>query len=85
MPFIGRTCRGFDFLGYQFTPTGLGVAQKTLARLAERRTRLYEQGALPERIGSYVRHWRQWVTGGLGRHPVSVDAWLPKTGHTPSD
>ena len=74
--FIGRTSRGFDFLGYQFTPSGLGVAAKTIERFAERLTRLYEQGADAVRIGSYVRHWRQWVTGGLGARKQDVEALL---------
>ena len=74
--FIGRTGRGFDFLGYQFTPSGLGVAAKTIERFAERWTRLYEHGAPEERIGAYVRHWRRWVTGGLGTHGLSVEPWL---------
>ena len=74
--FIGRTGRGVDFLGYQFTPSGLAVAAKTIERFTERWTRLYEHGALDERIGAYVRHGRQWVTGGLGTHRPSVEAWL---------
>ena len=74
--FIGRTSRGFDFLGYQFTPSGLGVAAKTIERFAERWTRLYEHGADGVRIGDYVRHWRRWVTGGLGTWKVDVEAWL---------
>ena len=64
--FIGRTSRGFDFLGYQFTPSGLAVAAKTIERFAERLTRLYERGAAESRIGDYVRRWQRWVTGGLG-------------------
>ena len=56
--FIGRTRRGFDFLGYQFSPAGLGVAAKTLDHFAERMTRLYEHGADAIRIGTYVWHWR---------------------------
>ena len=70
--FIGRTSRGFDFLGYQFTPSGLGVAAKTIERFAERLTRLYEQGADAVRIRAYVRHWRRWVTGGLRVHKLDV-------------
>ena len=35
--FIGRTCRGFDFLGYRSGAQGLvGVAEPTLARFRER-------------------------------------------------
>ena len=73
--FIGRTCRGFDFLGYQFSPSGVGVAPKTIARFAARVARLYEHGASEERIGAYVRHWRRWVRGGLGTSRPDVEAW----------
>jgi hypothetical protein len=81
--FRGRTCRGFDFLAHRFMPTGLGVTAKTVARFAVRRTRLYEQGALAERIRSYVRHWREWMTAGMGRHRLTLSfaasATLPLT------
>ena len=50
--FIGRTSRGFDFLGYQFTRSGLAVATKTIERFALRLTRLYEQGADGVRTGA---------------------------------
>jgi len=36
--FIGRAERGFDFLGYHFTPDGLSVAEKTVERFVERAT-----------------------------------------------
>ena len=42
---IGRTKRGFDFLGYHFELEGLSVAGKTIERFIERISRLYEQGA----------------------------------------
>jgi len=41
--FIGRISRGFDFLGYTFTPAGLDVAPQTVERCVERLSRLYEQ------------------------------------------
>jgi hypothetical protein len=41
---IGRTERGFDFLGYHFKPEGLSVADQTIERFKERIARLYEQG-----------------------------------------
>ena len=66
--------RGFDFLGYQFTPSGLAVAAKTVERFALRWTRLYERGAAESRIGSYVQYWRRWVTGGLGTWQQDVEA-----------
>lgn len=56
--FIGRRSRGFDFLGYWFiSPSGLGVAQKTVERCLEKVSRLYEQGASVGRIGEYVGQW----------------------------
>ena len=41
--FIGRIERGFDFLGYHFSPAGLTVAAKTIANFIEKASRLYEQ------------------------------------------
>ena len=58
---IGRTERGFDFLGYFLKPGLLGVARKTIERFLERIARLYEQGADSVRIGQYVSKWLQWV------------------------
>jgi len=37
---IGRTERGFDFLGYHCVPEGLAIAQKTLNNFVERSTRI---------------------------------------------
>ncbi len=34
--FIGRVSRGFDFLGYQFTPAGLEVAPRAVERCVQR-------------------------------------------------
>ena len=68
--FVGRTAKGFDFLGYHFGRERLTVAKATLERFVERATRLYEQGpGEPEgshRLGTYVRRWAQWVRAGLG-------------------
>jgi hypothetical protein len=53
---IGRISRGFDFLGYRFSPSGIvGIATQTVQRCVERMNRLYEQGADAVRIGDYVR------------------------------
>jgi hypothetical protein len=41
--FIGKIERGFDFLGYHFSPAGLKVAKKTIANFIEKASRLYEQ------------------------------------------
>jgi hypothetical protein len=72
--FIGRISKGFDFLGYTFAPSGLGVAAKTVERFAERVSRLYEQGADSGRIGEYVRRWLSWVQAGLGGARIGLCA-----------
>jgi hypothetical protein len=41
--FIGRIERGFDFLGYHFSPKCLTVPKEALKRFVERATRLYAQ------------------------------------------
>jgi hypothetical protein len=64
--FIGRGLRGFDFLGYHFTPEQLTVAKVTLQRRDTKIGRLYEQGASDERIEQYVSRWERWVHAGLG-------------------
>ena len=53
---IGRTGKGFDFLGYGFEPKDLvGLAAKTIQNFIEPVAQLYEQGASEDRIGQYVR------------------------------
>ena len=64
--FIGRISRGFDFLGYAFTPAGLEVAPQAVERCVERVSRLYEQGVDLLHIGTYVRRWLRWARSGLG-------------------
>lgn len=63
--FIGRVTRGLYFLGYRFSPDGLGVAPVTVERFAERVSRLYEQGATASRIWEYARRWMRWVRSGV--------------------
>ncbi|MCH7686654.1 MAG: group II intron reverse transcriptase domain-containing protein [Planctomycetes bacterium] len=64
--FVGKTERGFSFLGYQINSAGLvGVAPPTVERFVERVNRLYEQGASLRCIGEYVRRWMVWVLSGL--------------------
>ena len=62
--FIGRTERGFTFLGYWITKQGVtGVASSAWEGFQERVVRLYEQdGPLEEIrrcIGQYVRRWKR--------------------------
>ena len=49
--FIGGIEKGFDFLGYRFTPRSLTVARMTIENFLERALRLYEQEPA-EREGS---------------------------------
>ena len=63
--FIGRIGRGFDFLSYWFSPTGLGVAHKTVERMLDKVSRLYEQGADNNLVEEYVRRWWLWVISGV--------------------
>ncbi len=79
---IGRTERGFDFLGYHFKPDGLSIAGMTVERLMERMTRLYEQGAHSLRIGQYVSRWIRWVEAGCDvnvkiKKGRRIDEFLP--------
>ncbi len=72
--FIGRAARGFDFLGYHFSPEGLTAARETLKRFVSRATRLYEQ-ELGEphdssRLGLYVKRWLRWLWAGLGDEKI---------------
>jgi hypothetical protein len=66
--FIGRIVKGFDFLGYPFSPDRLTVAQKTLANFVARVHQLYEQEpgeGGSARLGDYVQRWVRWVRAGL--------------------
>ena len=67
--FIGRIERGFDFLGYHFSPAGLAVAKKTIANFIEKASRLYEQerrvGSTASTLEMYVRRWLRWAVSGV--------------------
>ena len=56
--YIGRTEKGFDFLGYRFTPQKrLEPAVQSLTRLLERARRLHEKGADSCRLRQTVQRW----------------------------
>ena len=67
--FIGRIEKGFDFLGYHFSPQGLTLARQTIENFLERAIRLYEQEpgeeTAPVRLGAYVRRWEGWARSGF--------------------
>ena len=63
--FIGRIAKGFDFLGYWFSASGLEVARKTVERMLDKLSRLYEQGADQVRIETYLKRWKCWLRSGV--------------------
>ena len=67
--FIGRIERRLDFLGYNFSPKGLSVAEKTIEKFLARPVRLYEQEqgepCGSPLLGLYVRRWVSWVNAGI--------------------
>ena len=74
--FIGKVAKGFDFLGYHFSPQGLIVANITWAKFVSRLHRLYEQKKTqPEwaaLIGDYVTRWWRWVQAGINNGVVTI-------------
>ena len=64
--FIGRTAKGFDFLGYTIHPQRrLCPSSVSLHRLVQSARRLYEQRGDKQRLWEYVTHWYRWLHGGL--------------------
>jgi len=61
----GQITRGFDFLGYRFSPRGLSIAPQTTERFKACLARLYEQGADETRLGLYARRWWRWANAGV--------------------
>ena len=83
--FIGRSDRGFSFLGYQMKSAELvGVARPTWERFIERVCQLYERGATEGRIGEYVRRWWVWVKSGLNDYPA-ITLFETRHPHSGSD
>lgn len=87
---MGRTEKGFDFLGYHFGSEGLSLAEKTIENFISRATRLYEQQKTAPGgnvvLGEYVkrwlsilfntqRSWSAWISGRI--------RWGSTSGGTP--
>jgi hypothetical protein len=71
--YIGKTHRGFDFLGYRIHPDRkLRPAVQSLNRLLERSRRLYEQGVDENRLRQYVQRWFIWPIGGLHNRVIDT-------------
>ncbi len=67
--FIGKTDKGFDWMGIQFNGSGItGVAPRALTSHRERCRRLYEQAwrygkkKTRARVAEYVKRWTIWRT-----------------------
>ena len=71
--YIGKTHRGFDFLGYRIHPDRkLRPAVQSLNRLLERSRRLHEQGVDENRLRQYVQRWFIWLHGGLRNRVIDT-------------
>jgi hypothetical protein len=85
--FIGRIERGFDFLGYHFSPAGMKIAAKTIASFIEKASRLYEQkrsaGSARAALEMYVRRWVRWTTSG--RVDLLDHRDVPSLGYRPRE
>jgi len=77
--FTGKVKRGFDLLGYHFSPEGLTVEKKILLNFVERAIQLYEQErGSPKgdcKLRKYGHHRPRWALGGLG----GLRGWLHLT------
>jgi RNA-directed DNA polymerase len=85
--FIGRIEKGFDFLSYYFSRSGLQLAAKTIANAVKKMQRLYEQKqTAPEgaaALDDYLTRWARWTTAGLNgpRTGLSFPATYTDTDH----
>ncbi len=72
--------RGFDFLGYHFSRTGLTVAKATIEKFVERAARLYERDrkepCSPSRLGMYVQRCVRCAGAGIGGNDEKEDLRL---------
>lgn len=63
--FIGRTAKGFNFLGYRISPKGITMAQSTLDKMVTRYRRRYAKGASQATLTAYLKRWIQWAKSGV--------------------
>jgi hypothetical protein len=71
--FIGRISRGFDFVGYAFTPAGLEAAPPAIERCVERVSRLYERG-----VGTALVAMDKKRSRGVGNGIVRAGVGCPR-------
>ena len=64
--FIGKTIRGFDFLGIQFQQgRKLRPSKESYRRLRINARRLHGQGVDHNQLLQYVMRWQRWIFAGL--------------------
>src|SRR5258708_4472684 len=66
--FIGKICRGFDFLRYRFGRQGIiGLAAKTIQNFLDRiKTSFMSKGRIQfSPLWRYVKGWKRWCLLGL--------------------
>ena len=66
---MDRIERGFDFLGYHFSPTGVTLATKTITNFITKALRLYEQkppDLRSKRLEEFSKRWYGWVVSYPG-------------------
>jgi hypothetical protein len=69
---MGRIEKGFDFLGYHFSPQGLRLAKKTVENFLEKARRINAQKCTSSgkgELSDYVKSWCCWAYGGLAPLP----------------
>jgi hypothetical protein len=67
-----RIDKGFNFLGYHFSPQGLSLGEKTVENFLDKARRSHEQGSETsekEELSDYVERWCSWAYGGLAPLP----------------
>jgi len=84
--FIGRICRGFYWLGYQFDNAGIcGASQRTIQHATQKLRRLYEQAERSSgrtnaqgesTVSEYVRRWQKWFGAGLNMTTTQANPWV---------
>ncbi len=76
--YIGKSERGIEFLGVSISTECIEAAPRTLTRMFEKTSRLYEQGADNARVEDYLKRWRHWARYiGLPLPPPEFRVGLP--------
>lgn len=83
--FIGKVKKGFNFLGFHLTPTGVTVSKAALSRHEQKVARLYEQDAKPKRIRAYRLRWLVWALIGAGTPGLADVTVVAHTGLAATD